>query len=98
MHLIKNGAALAYKSLGLDCPAGNASASSLQLQVPRVPRGDINQPHREEKGWQARRRHPRVLRIQGGATFSIASALEALDPAWNGQDTLSKSCWLAGPS
>ena len=84
-------------------------ACSLRVQVPGVPSGELNQPQCEEKSWQARRPHTRILRMgegrggrRGGrreeGTFSIALALEALDPAWNGQVTLDVSSWSAGPS
>ena len=48
----------------------------LREQVPGIPSGDLNQPQGEEKGCEAR-----PLGKLGDATFSVALALDALDPA-----------------
>ena len=76
-QLIKSGPVPAHQ------PRQKYCASRLRVQVPGVPRGDINQPQGEEKGWQARQSHSRILRIWWCATFSITLALKALEPGMN---------------
>ena len=61
----------------------NNTPCCLRVQVSRVSRGDLNRLQGEEKGWLARRPHPRIQRFWEGADFSIALALEALEPALN---------------
>ena len=53
-----------------------------RVQDPGDSLGELNQPQGEEKGCLARWPQSRILRIREDATFPIALALEALDPAW----------------
>ena len=82
-----------------DQPQKHNDARCLWVQVPGVLRGEIGQPQWQEKGWRVRRPHLPNPEVLGGATFSKAMALEALDPAWSGQDhDLTKSVSKASSS
>ena len=45
-----------------------------------LPGANLTQPHVEEKDCEARPPHPLVLRSQEEALFSVALALDVLDP------------------
>ena len=68
-----------FPSAGLTCR--HPYACCPKKQVPGVPGGELNQLQGEEKGYEARPPHLPLLRSQEDATFFIALALEALDPA-----------------
>ena len=57
----------------------------------------ITQPKGEEKDCEARPPHPPLLRRNGGAIFSISSALNALDPEYHEIDHWDVSSWLTRP-
>ena len=72
-------------------------ACSLRRQVPGVPSAKITQPQGEEKDCEARPPDSPLLRRKGSASFSISSALDALDPEREKTMHLDVSSWKARP-
>ena len=65
------------------------------MQVPSAQAAKFFKPQGEEKGWQARRPHPQILRIRAGDTFSITLTLEDLVLALNAEVSRDVSSWSA---
>ena len=71
-------------------------ACFLGVQVPCVSGSDLNQHQGEEDAGEARPPLSQVLESQEEPTFSIALALEALDPVLHAQDSWDMFSWLTG--